>query len=79
MQVMSLKKQVLLLEEKLNNSKDQYCRSLVSQGVPKEVAEGLAVKAQSKLQDHRLCKRIYKDYQELMAKNADLDACRYSE
>ena len=78
MQVMSLQKQVLLLEEKLNNSKDQYCRTLVSQGVPEDVAEGLAVKAQSKLHDDRLRKRIYTDYQELMTKKTELDARRSS-
>ena len=75
-QVISLQKQVLLLKKKLKNSMEQYCRSLVSQGVPEDTAEELAMKAQLKLHDDPLRKRIYKDFQELSAKQSDLDTCR---
>ena len=75
-QVISLEKQVLLLKNKLKNSMDQYCQFLVSQGVPEDVAEGLAVKAQLKTANNPRCKRIHKDYQELMTKKSELDACR---
>jgi len=43
--ILSLKKQVRLFEKKLKNSMDQYCRFLVSHGVPKDLAQGLAMKA----------------------------------
>ena len=54
---------------------EQYCRPLVLQGVPEDTAEELAMKAQLKLHDDPLRKRIYKDFQDLGAKELELDTC----
>ena len=69
----TLHEQLSLLETKLKNSMDKYCLDLVSQGVPEDDAQDLALKARSKPKEHPRCKRIYQDYQELVKKQSQID------
>ena len=74
-QIFTLREQISVMKRKLENSMQRYCRYLVSKSVPEDMAQGLALKAQSEPKDHPHCKRIFQDHQELVEKQSQMDRC----
>ena len=78
----TLDKQISVIEKRRHKAMNKYCRDAVAMGIDKDAAQKAALKAQSEPHDDPRLKRIYRDHQDLVAKQsqmAKLDIVIHSE